>query len=627
MDCETTDVVICGCGPTGAMLSAYLGQMSIPNIVLEKGAEITTDPRGIALDEDGIRLLQGAGLYPSVYTEIGTCMHKFKFIGGTDLVLDKRAFIEMDYGTTEGSTGHVGFICHKQPALERCLRDTMASSKYCDLRSNSEVISLSEDDQGTICQYRDAKGQERRIRSQFFIGADGKTGFTRKQYLEPRGILMEQAHQSFYEETWVALNWKISLPNEKTHPDFALWRLGYTPEQVYDLFFPLNFRFICNPNRPSVCGRFGLPSDRLWRFEFVVGKGEDGDEMAEPGMIKKVVFPYITHPGRRYGLLQDVQFPEDCIQVLRSRPFRFSARSCNRWSDGRVVLCGDAAHVFPPFGGQGIASGFRDAVSLAWRLAVLCRIQEDKPNFHEQVLKAWYEERKQQLEKSLSSTIENGKFVTESNPFKIWIRNVYLWFVQLVPSWRHELSLGRRKEGLVRYEHLPGMPFMAEHNGGLCLPQVYCRSLQGSDTEVKFTDDIIFGQGKTGMFQLLVYLKTLDEVASAREVVSNIGDLSHGLIRDDETTFLVEDMAAASSKIDQDLFRLASGEEFAQSKLCENRPEPKFYDPFCLRKAFEGRRYTIIRPDRFIFASCNSREELRTIARAAAAHVQGSEAS
>jgi hypothetical protein len=278
-------------------------------------------------------------------------------------------------------------------------------------------------------------------------------------------------------------------------------------------------------------------------------------------------------------------------------------------------------------GGQGIASGFRDAVSLAWRLAVLCRSQQNKPGFHQQVLKAWYEERKQQLEKSLSSTIENGRFVTEGNPFKIWIRNVYLWFVQLVPSWRHELSLGRRKEGLVRYEHSPGMPFLAEHNGGLCLPQVYCRSLQGSHTEVNFTDEIIFGQGKTGLFQLLVYLETVDEVASAREVVSNIGDLSQGLIRDDEVTFLVEDMAGASCKNDLDLFRLASGEEFAQSKLCENRPKPKFYDPFCLKKALDGRRYTIVRPDRFIFASCNSREDLSTIARAAAAYIQGSGAS
>ncbi len=72
-DIETTDVVICGCGPTGALLGAYLGQMSVPNIILEKEADITTDPRGIALDEDGIRLLQGAGLYDSIYTEIGTC--------------------------------------------------------------------------------------------------------------------------------------------------------------------------------------------------------------------------------------------------------------------------------------------------------------------------------------------------------------------------------------------------------------------------------------------------------------------------------------------------------------------------------------------------------------------------
>jgi 2-polyprenyl-6-methoxyphenol hydroxylase-like FAD-dependent oxidoreductase len=70
---ETTDVVICGCGPTGAMLSAYLSQMSIKNVVLEKEDDITTDPRGIALDEDGIRFLQGLGIYDGIYTEIGTC--------------------------------------------------------------------------------------------------------------------------------------------------------------------------------------------------------------------------------------------------------------------------------------------------------------------------------------------------------------------------------------------------------------------------------------------------------------------------------------------------------------------------------------------------------------------------
>lgn len=72
-ECETTDVIICGCGPTGALLSAYLGRASVHNVVLEREADITTDPRGIALDEDGIRCLQGLGVYDKVFTDIGSC--------------------------------------------------------------------------------------------------------------------------------------------------------------------------------------------------------------------------------------------------------------------------------------------------------------------------------------------------------------------------------------------------------------------------------------------------------------------------------------------------------------------------------------------------------------------------
>jgi 2-polyprenyl-6-methoxyphenol hydroxylase-like FAD-dependent oxidoreductase len=69
---ETTEVVIVGCGPTGALLTALLGNFGIENIVLEKQPNITKDPRGITLDEDGIRYLQRLGLYDKVYTEIGS---------------------------------------------------------------------------------------------------------------------------------------------------------------------------------------------------------------------------------------------------------------------------------------------------------------------------------------------------------------------------------------------------------------------------------------------------------------------------------------------------------------------------------------------------------------------------
>ena len=70
---ETTDILICGGGPTGALLSALLGQLRVFNVVLEREPDITTDPRGIALDEDGIRLLQAIGVYDQIYTEIGSC--------------------------------------------------------------------------------------------------------------------------------------------------------------------------------------------------------------------------------------------------------------------------------------------------------------------------------------------------------------------------------------------------------------------------------------------------------------------------------------------------------------------------------------------------------------------------
>lgn len=69
---DTTDILICGGGPTGALLSALLGQLRVSNVVLEREAEITTDPRGIALDEDGIRMLQAIGVYDQIYTEIGS---------------------------------------------------------------------------------------------------------------------------------------------------------------------------------------------------------------------------------------------------------------------------------------------------------------------------------------------------------------------------------------------------------------------------------------------------------------------------------------------------------------------------------------------------------------------------
>lgn len=70
---EEFEIVICGCGPTGALLSANLGRLGVKHLILEKESDITTDPRGIVLDEDGIRNLQGVGKYEELFRDVGKC--------------------------------------------------------------------------------------------------------------------------------------------------------------------------------------------------------------------------------------------------------------------------------------------------------------------------------------------------------------------------------------------------------------------------------------------------------------------------------------------------------------------------------------------------------------------------
>lgn len=80
----------------------------------------------------------------------------------------------------------------------------MASSCFCQLRTNSTVVEIQQDDDWTYCRYRGLDGELRSIRSRFFVGADGKTGFTRKNYLEPLGIQMEQAHEQVFQNSQMA---------------------------------------------------------------------------------------------------------------------------------------------------------------------------------------------------------------------------------------------------------------------------------------------------------------------------------------------------------------------------------------------------------------------------------------
>lgn len=214
----------------------------------------------------------------------------------------------------------------------------------------------------------------------------------------------------------------------------------------------------------------------------------------------------------------------------------------------------------------------------------------------------------------------NGEYVTESNPIKCFIRNVYLWLIQLVPAWKRQLEQGARSHGLVQYTHTEGMPFLPHLRGGLLFPQVYCSSRDSgaaklSDGDISFTDDQIFASKKLGLFQLVVLVKSTHELASLQEELRDLESGPEGWLEPLEATVIVQDSRAVLSDSNVRRFsfrvvRVATAAEFAASALCENRPAPKYYDECRISKELPGKRYVVVRPDRFVYAACVDKAEL-----------------
>lgn len=229
---------------------------------------------------------------------------------------------------------------------------------------------------------------------------------------------------------------------------------------------------------------------------------------------------------------------------------------------------------------------------------------------HEKLLSAWSTERKQQLERSLAATVHNGRLVTERNVVKALIRDWVLWAIQLVPSWKREIEKGPRADGMTKYHYQPGLAFLP--GGGLSLPQAYAFNLL--DGTILFSDDMIFAPWKTGLFQLLILVDGASEVEGALKEVKNVTSLSDGLILENETTVIIQDTTAElKTTIDHRcIARLATGDEFAADMtLCKNRPAPKYYDAFRMKKEVDGKKFIVVRPDRFVYARCSNREELQ----------------
>ena len=270
-------------------------------------------------------------------------------------------------------------------------------------------------------------------------------------------------------------------------------------------------------------------------------------------------------------------------------------------------------------GGQGIASGFRDAIALSWRLAMTCR--SNAIDF-DQAFTAWYRERKQQLEASLAATVRNGDMVTSQDPLKIFVRDWGLWLLQLFPTVKRWLELGPRNAGAMQYTYEAGMAFIPELGGGICFPQVYCTRLEPrlGTPPVWFTDDVVFADEKKAMFQIVVLVDNLTQLGTLRRDLDGLDRICARLSPTEASFFVRREGIPANFSYEglstDNTFRIASAMEFESSPLCTGRPPAIGYREGEMWKKMRGKRYIIVRLDRFVFAACKTRQELDRAAQA-----------
>jgi 3-(3-hydroxy-phenyl)propionate hydroxylase len=282
--------------------------------------------------------------------------------------------------------GVPGMCYYHQPELERVLREGMDRYSTVTLMPGLDAVGLEQDGDGVTVSLRQVDGGPAQvITGRYVIACDGGSSPIRKML----GIALPGKH---IEEPWFDIQLRA-------------W---------YDLPVdaPLDFTFISDPKRPGV----DCPCPMGYhRVEFRVNEGETVEQLQ-------------TEAGLR-GLLAERGIDYDKVEIYRSWGYTFHIRQAEQWSKGRVFLAGDAAHIMPPFAGQGVSSGVRDVANLCWKLDAVVN-GGARPD-----LLATYEaERRTNVEQLTKFSLGIGGVVMLGNSAAVRLRDSAAGLVAKVPG-------------------------------------------------------------------------------------------------------------------------------------------------------------------------------------------------
>ena len=321
-----TDVVIIGFGPVGAMLANLLGLQGISTLVLEREAAILNLPRAVHFDDEVMRQLQTI--------DLAQAMQPFVHVSPGMKFVDDAGRLLLDWPRPQqvGQQGwHASYRFH-QPEFERVLRDGLARWPSVTVGLRSEAFALEQDRDAVMVRYEElATGSLMRCRARYVVGCDGARSLVRRLIDAP----MEDLG---FHERWLVVDALLRTPR----PDLGDWSVQY-----------------CSKQRPTTYVR-GTGDRRRW--EIAVLPGEDEATITQSAKVLELLKPWV--------------FPEE-IDIERAAVYTFHSAIASRWRRGRLLIAGDAAHLTPPFLGQGLCAGMRDAGNLAWKLARVLRGQNN----------------------------------------------------------------------------------------------------------------------------------------------------------------------------------------------------------------------------------------------------------
>jgi 2-polyprenyl-6-methoxyphenol hydroxylase-like FAD-dependent oxidoreductase len=476
-------------------------------------------------------------------------------------------------------------------------------SSYCELRCGCTVISHQELKDGVIVGYQGPQGSKVSLKASWLVGADGKTGVVRKKFLESTAGIRQEIGLRAYDGTWIAANLKITPPTPTTHPDLCLWEMGLSPEDVYDLFWPDEWHFCSPPGKPTAAGRFGPSKSYFWRHEFAEPDWDDSKDAEE--ILWEHMTPMITRKCDRLGRTfpsGNITFPRDCIDVRRCRPFTFCHKVVNKWFHKRTILIGDAAHVFPPFGGQGIVSGIRDGDALAWRLAILLHQQNNNNRLSDNILQAWACERRQGVDDSARLTMSNGQLCNNPETWGFYFSRTIAALLSYIPGVPpiSKLSAAYDKEG---YKTSKGGFFLMKQGGGGKIAQIYVRT-EGGEPKLS---DLLLQHGKS-VFTLFIFGTNADDVVEARTTIRKSG--VPNCILSEESIVRVStknDDFGVQDKRTEGVYRPCPVHELTGLDVMPGYTTRSYGGRFP-----KGTKFAIVRPDLIIYSAARTVVELQT---------------